>query len=60
MSTGAKVAVGAGAVLLTLLLLPTWFIVLVVVGVPVALYLMLDSSQRRKLRRAFGRKEIGR
>jgi uncharacterized membrane protein YkvI len=50
MSTGAKIAVGAGGILLAVWLLPFWLVALVVIGVPVALYLMLDDSQRRRLR----------
>lgn len=49
---------GAAAALIALWLLPFWVFLLVVVGVPVAGYLMLDPSQRRKLR-ARGRKQIG-
>jgi uncharacterized membrane protein YkvI len=60
MSTGAKIAVGAGGVLLALWLLPFWLVALVVIGLPVAAYLMLDDSQRRRLRGSFGRKQIGR
>ncbi|SDU27126.1 hypothetical protein [Jiangella alkaliphila] len=41
---------GAAAVILALWLLPWWLFLIVVIGVPVAGYLMLDPSQRRKLR----------
>jgi Flp pilus assembly protein TadB len=64
MSKRAKVAVGgvvSGVALLWLLnlLLPFWAAVLVVVGVPVGAYLLLDDSQRRRLTRVT-RKELGR
>ncbi|MFF3947665.1 hypothetical protein ACFYYN_22930 [Streptomyces sp. NPDC001902] len=60
MSNRAKVAVGGVAVGLILLwVLPTWLALLVIVGVPVAAYLALDPSQRRRLRRS-GRRQIGR
>jgi hypothetical protein len=60
MSTGAKLAAGAAGVLIALWLLPFWLVVLVVIGGPIALYFMLDESQRRRLRSSFGRKQIGR
>ncbi|MCS0600885.1 hypothetical protein NX794_06520 [Streptomyces sp. LP11] len=60
MSNNAKVAVGGVAVGLILLIwLPWWVAFLIVVGVPVAAYLALDPSQRRRLRR-ISRKELGR
>ncbi|WP_431949439.1 hypothetical protein [Actinacidiphila sp. bgisy167] len=60
MSNRAKVAVGGAAVGLILLwVLPWWLALLVIVGVPVAAYLTLDPSQRRRLRRS-GRRQIGR
>lgn len=49
MSTGTKLLVGAGGVLVAWWLLPFWLIVLILVGIPVAGYLMLDDSQRRRL-----------
>ncbi|NJQ00120.1 hypothetical protein [Streptomyces zingiberis] len=60
MSNRTKVVVGGavGAVLL-LWLLPFWAALLVIVGVPVGAYLMLDPSQRRRLRRV-NRRELGR
>ncbi|MBL1100363.1 hypothetical protein HUT19_38475 [Streptomyces sp. NA02950] len=60
MSTRAKVAAGgvaAGVILMWLL--PFWAALLVLVGVPAAAYLLLDPSQRRRLRRV-SRKELGR
>lgn len=60
MSTGTKLVLGAAGVLVAIWLLPFWLVALVVIGVPVGLYLMLDPSQRRKLRGTFGSKEIGR
>ncbi|MGP4001029.1 hypothetical protein [Streptomyces sp. 8N706] len=60
MSMNAKVAIGGVAVGIVLLwLLPFWAALLVIVGVPVGAYLLLDSSQRRRLRRV-NRKELGR
>jgi membrane protein implicated in regulation of membrane protease activity len=60
MSNRAKVAVGGAAVGLILLwVLPWWLALLVIVGVPVAAYLTLDPSQRRRVRRS-GRRQIGR
>lgn len=49
MSTGTKVLIGAGGVLLAWWLLPPWLVLLVLIGVPIAGYLMLDESQRRRL-----------
>lgn len=60
MSKRATYAVGGAAAALVLLwVLPFWIAALVIVGVPVAGYLMLDRSQRGRLRRVV-RKEIGR
>ncbi|GGX66270.1 MULTISPECIES: hypothetical protein [Streptomyces] len=60
MSNRTKVAVGGVAVGVILLwLLPFWAALLVMVGVPVGAYLLLDSSQRKRLRRV-SRKELGR
>ncbi|MEV7422276.1 MULTISPECIES: hypothetical protein [unclassified Streptomyces] len=60
MSTNAKIAIGGVAVgLLLWPLIGFWFALLVVIGVPTAAYLLLDPSQRRRLRR-INRKEIGR
>ncbi|KNB53810.1 hypothetical protein [Streptomyces caatingaensis] len=60
MSNRAKIAVGGVAVgALLLLVLPFWAAVLVMVGVPVGAYLLLDPAQRRRLRRVT-RKELGR
>lgn len=60
MSTSAKIAIGGVAIgLLLMPLIGFWFSLLVVLGVPAAAYLMLDPSQRRRLRR-ISRKEIGR
>ncbi|MCT9107486.1 MULTISPECIES: hypothetical protein [Streptomyces] len=60
MSKNAKIAAGGVAVGLILLIwLPWWVSFLIVVGVPAAAYLTLDSSQRRRLRR-ITRKELGR
>ncbi|HMG29078.1 MAG TPA: hypothetical protein VK585_03015 [Jiangellaceae bacterium] len=60
MSTGTKYLLGgAAAAIIAFILLPNWIALLLIVGVPVVGYLMLDPSQRRRLRQA-GRKEIGR
>ncbi|MGW6459088.1 hypothetical protein ACWF94_24730 [Streptomyces sp. NPDC055078] len=60
MSTRTKVVIGGVAVgLLLIPLIGFWWSLLVVLGVPTAAYLMLDPSQRRRLRRV-SRKEIGR
>ncbi|MGW1893742.1 hypothetical protein ACWCP6_26350 [Streptomyces sp. NPDC002004] len=59
MSRNAKIAAGGVAVGLILLIwLPWWASLLIVLGVPAAAYLMLDPSQRRRLRR-MNRKELG-
>ncbi|WP_030354277.1 hypothetical protein [Streptomyces scopuliridis] len=60
MSTRTKIAIGGVAVgLLLIPLIGFWLSLLVVLGVPAAAYLMLDPSQRRRLRR-ISRKELGR
>ncbi|MFF8842089.1 hypothetical protein ACF08N_05035 [Streptomyces sp. NPDC015127] len=60
MSTRTKIVIGGVAVgLLLMPLLGFWLSLLVVVGVPAVAYLMLDPSQRRRLRRV-SRREIGR
>jgi hypothetical protein len=61
MSPSTKLLLGvlAVAVVLGIVGVPLWVIVLLVVGVPVAGYLMLDPTQRQRLRRS-GRKQIGR
>ncbi|AYY14543.1 hypothetical protein EF847_19435 [Actinobacteria bacterium YIM 96077] len=58
MSTGMKLLIGAGGVLLAWMLLPFWFVLLVLVGLPVAAYLMLDDSQRRRLKGHARRRSI--
>jgi membrane protein implicated in regulation of membrane protease activity len=60
MSNSAKIAIGG--VVAAVILIPFigfWLSLLVLVGVPVIAYLMLDPGQRRRLRR-ITRKEIGR
>jgi cell division protein FtsW (lipid II flippase) len=60
MSNGTKVAIGGVVVgLILLAFIPWWLFFLIVIGVPVAGYLALDSSQRRRLRRV-SRRQIGR
>jgi hypothetical protein len=62
MSARTKVVVGGVVIgLITLFILPTWIsmlIILAAIAIPVAGYLMLDPSQRRKLNRE-GRKRLG-
>ncbi|MBT2507830.1 hypothetical protein J7I98_18465 [Streptomyces sp. ISL-98] len=62
MSNNAKVVAAGGVVvgIALIWLIGFWPALLVMVGVPVAAYLMLDSSQRRRLRSRISRKEIGR
>ncbi|GAA2045480.1 hypothetical protein N0X72_01305 [Streptomyces carpaticus] len=60
MSTGGKVAIaGIAAGLVLWWLTSFWIAALVIFGVPAAAYLLLDPSQRRRVRRV-GRKELGR
>ncbi|MCE7079297.1 hypothetical protein [Streptomyces sp. ST2-7A] len=60
MSTGGKIAVGGVVAGLFLWWLTNfWIAALVIFGVPAAAYLLLDPSQRRRLRRT-SRKELGR
>jgi hypothetical protein len=58
MSTGKKLLIGAGGVLIAWWLLPTWLVLLVLVGLPVAAYLMLDDSQRRRLTGRSGARRV--
>ena len=60
MTPAAKFALGllALAIVLGLVGVPFWAIALVVVGIPVAGYLMLDPQQRKRLR-GNARKQIG-
>lgn len=58
MSRGGKIAIGGVAVGLVLWWLTSfWIAALVMVGVPAAAYLLLDPSQRRRLRHV-SRKEL--
>ncbi|MFH8791005.1 hypothetical protein [Streptomyces sp. NPDC017941] len=60
MSKKAKIAAGGVAAgLIMLIWLPWWAAFLIVLGVPAAAYLTLDSEQRRRLRRVT-RKELDR
>ncbi|MFB4419620.1 hypothetical protein C5F59_000825 [Streptomyces sp. QL37] len=60
MSNGAKIAIGGVVAAVVLIpLIGFWWSLLVLIGVPTVGYLMLDPSQRRRLRR-ISRKEIGR
>ncbi|MFI0373180.1 hypothetical protein E1287_03575 [Actinomadura sp. KC06] len=62
MSTQTKFVIGGVVVgLLTLFIFPWWLTALIILGVlgaPVAGYLMLDPSQRKRVR-AQGRKRLG-
>ncbi|WP_166354645.1 hypothetical protein [Phytoactinopolyspora limicola] len=42
--------IALGILLLIVLPIPFWLVALVLIGVPVAGYLMLDPSQRRRLK----------
>jgi hypothetical protein len=60
MSNSAKIAIGGVVVAVVLMpFIGFWLSLLVLIGVPAVAYLMLDPSQRRRLRR-ITRKEIGR
>ncbi|MEV7445348.1 hypothetical protein ACIBTP_21120 [Streptomyces avidinii] len=60
MSTSGKVAVaGVVAAIVLFWTVGFWAGLLVLIGVPAAAYLLLDSSQRRRLR-GMSRKQIGR
>jgi uncharacterized membrane protein len=61
MSRGTRWIIGGIAAVVIFLLLPGWLKVLaivVLVGIPIAGYLMLDPSQRRRLRER-RRRQIG-
>ncbi|MGI8330960.1 hypothetical protein ACRYCC_13420 [Actinomadura scrupuli] len=63
MSSRTKVVIGGVAIgLLAYLILPWWISALIILGaivLPVGSYLMLDPSQRKRVR-AQGRKRLGR
>ncbi|MEV6162164.1 hypothetical protein AB0L71_09575 [Streptomyces sp. NPDC052052] len=60
MSNSAKIAIGGVVAAVVLMpLIGFWPSLLVLIGVPVLGYLLLDPGQRRRLRR-IARKEIGR
>ncbi|MCC3771986.1 hypothetical protein [Streptomyces sp. UNOC14_S4] len=59
MNTKTKIAIGGVAVGAVLLALNFWIGLLVIVGVPVGAYLLLDPEQRKRLRRV-SRKQLGR
>lgn len=63
MSGFTKVAIGGAIVGLILLIVSPWLglaVIAAAIGLPVAAYLMLDPSQRRRLRNIQRRKQIGR
>ncbi|MGH3490953.1 MAG: hypothetical protein ACRDP8_23950 [Actinopolymorphaceae bacterium] len=54
---------GVGVSLIALFVLPLWatlLIVLAVIGAPIVGYLMLEPSQRRRLKRIRGRRQLDR
>lgn len=58
-----NIAIGGVVVGLILILFNAWLGIAVIalsIGIPLAAYLMLDPSQRRRLRRNAGRKQLGR
>jgi hypothetical protein len=63
MSSRTKIVIGGVAIgLLAYLILPWWISALIILGaivLPVGSYLMLDPSQRKRVR-AQGRKRLGR
>ncbi|MFI5806051.1 hypothetical protein [Streptomyces sp. NPDC051561] len=60
MSKSAKVATGGVVIGIALIwIIGFWPALLVMVGVPVGAYLLLDKTQRRRLQR-ITRKELGR
>jgi hypothetical protein len=59
MSSGTKLALAFGGGFVALwIIFSFWWALIILVGLPVAGYFMLDSSQRRRLK-GFGRKELG-
>ena len=65
MSTGMKVGIAGIALAIVLSILGvSWFwiagVVIVALAIPVAGYLMLDKSQRRRISRIRSRKQLGR
>lgn len=62
MSGRMKIAIGGIIIGLILLIINPWIALVVIaaaIAVPVASYLMLDPSQRRRLRRIQRRRQIG-
>ena len=63
MSGGMKIAIGGIIVGLILLIINPWIALVVIaaaIAVPVGAYLMLDPSQRRRLKNIQRRKQIDR
>lgn len=63
MSGYTKAAIAGVVVGLILWIINPWLalaVVLAAIGIPVVAYLMLDPSQRRRLRRVNQRKQLGR
>lgn len=61
MSGGMKIAIGGVIIGLILLIVNPWIALVVIaaaIAVPVGAYLMLDPSQRRRLRRIQQRRQI--
>jgi hypothetical protein len=64
MSPQMKLGITGVVIALILFILPIpWYVpvllLAVAIGIPVAAYAMLDPSQRRRLKRARGRKSLG-
>ena len=63
MSGRMKIAIGGIIIGLILLIINPWIALVVIaaaVAIPVGAYLMLDPSQRRRLKRIQERKQLGR
>ena len=63
MSGRMKIAIGGVIIGLILLIINPWIALVVIaaaIAVPVGAYLMLDPSQRRRLKRIQERKQLGR
>jgi hypothetical protein len=62
MSPHMKFGIAGVVVGLILFLISPWLaigVIVAAIAIPAILYAMLDSSQRRRLKRARGRKQIG-
>ncbi|HTP16497.1 MAG TPA: hypothetical protein VMK13_11745 [Streptosporangiaceae bacterium] len=62
MSPHMKFGIAGVIIGLILFAISPWLalgVIVAAIAIPTALYLMLDSSQRQRLRRARGRKQLG-